>query len=371
MESPVLDIRMLHHTGIGVYLQGLLEGMARLEDAPRFLFYGPHEFRPQVPERLCELFVLTKNQVYSLKEQFFFPERLRFQSLFHAPHYNIPLRFRGKLVVTIHDLNHLLFPEYLASPLKKLYARYMFGEVAVRAAHVIVVSEHIQNEVQEHLKIEPERITVIHEAVSDSFGSQKDPEKVKAFHKEHGLPDQYLLAVGINKPHKNLPFVLNCMGDLWKSKQLDIPLVIAGLDDEGLNQLKALAAEKGLDSLVHLMGRFSRTEAPCLYSGAAALVFPSLYEGFGLPPLEAMKMDVPVLASCRPPMKEIAGNAALFFDPESADEFRDAILRIVSDSDLRLDLAKKGRSNLERFSWTKTARQTLDIYRKVAGELNS
>jgi alpha-1,3-rhamnosyl/mannosyltransferase len=367
MESPVLDIRMLHHSGIGVYLQGLMEGMAKLEDAPRFLFYGPHEFRPEIPERLCELFILRNHQVYSLKEQFFFPESLRFQPLFHAPHYNIPLRFRGRLVVTIHDLNHLVFPEYLPSLFHRCYARFMFREVAVRAAHVIVVSEYIRSEVQERLKISPDRITVIHEAVSETFRPVQDHERLKTFLREHGLPDQYLLAVGIHKPHKNFPFLLKSLGDLWKSKEIDIPLVIAGLDQEGLRQLKSLAVENGLGPFVNLMGRFSRTDAPCLYAGSVALVFPSLYEGFGLPPLEAMKMDIPVLASKRPPMPEVAGNAALFFDPESPDEFKDAVLRLLSDPALRLDLIGKGRANLERFDWTKTARQTLEVYNKVLG----
>lgn len=368
MECPVLDIRMLHHSGIGVYLQGLLEGMAKLEQAPRFIFYGPHEFRPEIPERLCELYVLRNHRIYSLKEQFFFPERLRFQPLFHAPHYNIPLRFRGRLVVTIHDLNHLVFPQYLPSFFHRYYARFMFREVAVRARHIIVVSEHIRNEVQERLKVDPDRITVIPEAVSETFVPIQDPEKRKTFYRDHGLPDQYLLAVGIHKPHKNHSFLLKSLADLWKSGEIDVPLVIAGLDREGIKQLKILTIENGVDPFVNLMGGFSRNDASYLYSGAIALVFPSLYEGFGLPPLEAMKMDIPVLASNRPPIPEVTGDAALFFDPESADEFKEALLRLLSDPDLRSDLVAKGRINLQRFDWIKTARQTLEVYNKVLDE---
>ncbi|MBN1902668.1 glycosyltransferase family 4 protein [Candidatus Sumerlaeota bacterium] len=366
MQSPILDIRMLHHTGIGVYLQGLLEGMAQIEDAPKFLFYGPIEFRPEIPERLCDLYFLRNPRIYSIREQVLFPEELRFHPLFHSPHYNIPLRFRGNLVVTIHDLNHLVFPGNLPSFFHRQYARFMFGEVAARAKQIIVISEHIRSEAQELLKIDPDRITLIHYAINPSFGVNLDPEKAGTFRNKHKLPDQYLLAVGIYKPHKNYPFLLNALRDLRKSGEMDIPLVIAGLDQKGLVQLKALAVEKGVDSFVNLVGSFSRAEAPYLYSSAAALVFPSLYEGFGLPPLEAMKMNVPVIASNRPPIPEVAGDAALFFDPKSPDEFKGALLRLLSDSNLRANLVEKGRANLARFDWVKTARQTLEVYRKAA-----
>ena len=129
----VFDIRMLRHSGIGTYIRGLLEGMSYLPDAPKFIFLGPHRYRCEAPERLCELYVVRDFPIYSWQEQILFPERLRFQTLFHAPHYNIPLRFRGKLVVSIHDLNHLEFSKNLPTPLHRLYARYMFGEAAARA----------------------------------------------------------------------------------------------------------------------------------------------------------------------------------------------------------------------------------------------
>jgi len=356
---------MLHHSGIGVYLQGLLEGMCLHGDAPHFVFYGPQKFRWQVPERLCELYVLRNHSIYTIKEQVLFPGMLRFYPLFHAPHYNIPLRFRGQLVVTIHDLNHLVYPQNLGSCLHRFYARFMFKEATARAAHIIAVSEKTREDLMERLGVPSERITVIHQAVSPGFRPCENPEELKTFREKHKIPERYLLAVGINKPHKNYPFLLSGLKELWLSKKTDIPLVIAGLDPGGITELGNLAKNGKIESYVHLVGRFSRNQAPLIYAGAEALVFPSLYEGFGLPPLEAMKTGVPVAASKIPPMPEVIGDAALFFDPQSGGELKDAILKIVLDSSLRRNLIEKGKTNLGRFDWKETARKTIEVYTKT------
>ena len=367
MQSIVLDIRMLRHSGIGVSLQGLLEGFCYLEEAPRFVFYGPQHFRPQVPERLCELFVIRDFPIYSLKEQILFPDDLRFYPLFHAPHYNFPLRFRGKLVVTIHDLNHLVFPENLPSPLHHLYARYMFHEAASRAGHIIVVSEKMRCDVMEHLKVEPNRLSVIPNAVSLGFLPCESQEEIRAFQKRHHLPESYLVCVGINKPHKNYPFLVRALADLWHSHALDLPLVLALDDNKGSGDLEILSRQLKIESFVFFPGRIEREDMPKLYAGAEALVFPSLYEGFGLPLLEAMKTGVPVLSSNRPPLPEVAGDAALYFDPTDPDDLKNALVRLLSDSALRADLVRKGKMNLARFDWAESARQTHRIYQDLLG----
>ena len=368
MQSVVLDIRMLQRSGIGVYLQGLLEGFCYLEDAPRFVFYGPRHFRAQVPERLCELFVIRDLPIYSIREQVLFPEDLRSYPLFHAPHYNIPLRFRGKIVVTIHDLNHLVYPENLPSSLHRMYAKYMFHEASIRAAHVIVDSEKMRQDVMRHLGVEPERITVLPLAVSRSFLPCKDTDEIRAFQKARKLPERYLFTVGINKPHKNFPFLLRTLADLWKSKILDLPLVLCVDDGKGDRGFDTLVNQLGIASSVIFPGKVERQDMPKLYAGAEALIFPSLYEGFGLPPLEAMKMGVPVLCSNRAPMTEVAGDAALYFDPASGEELKKALLRILTKSNLRPDLVAKGKKNAARFDWEQTARGTLKIYQDVLGQ---
>ena len=363
--SIILDVRMMRHSGIGVYLKGLLGGMCRLLDAPRFVFIGPARFRHEVPERLCELYVLLDTPIYSLKEQFLFPESLRCAPIFHAPHYNIPLRFRGRLVVTLHDMNHLVFAKSLPTPLHRLYARFMFGEVAARAAHIITDTDYMRHEVIERLKVAPERVSAIPLSVSDNLKPVRDAATLSEFRKKHNLPEQYLLAVGIYKPHKNYDFLIKTLAELWRSGRLDMPLAIATPRVKDREMLNALAAGYGAKEQVRLIDYVGQEELISLYSGAEVLLFPSLYEGFGFPPLEAMKCGTPVVASNRPPMPEVLGDAALFFNPASPEEFSEALLRLIGDSALRAALIDKGRQNVLRFSWEKTAQATLNVYKKV------
>ena len=355
------DIRMLHHSGIGAYIRGLLEGVSYLPDAPKFIFWGPHRYRCEVPERLCELYVVRDFPIYSWQEQILFPERLRFQTLFHAPHYNIPLRFRGKLVVSIHDLNHLEFSKNLPTPLHRLYARYMFGEAAARAACIIADSEFMKKEIIKKLKIAPERISVIPLAVSPFSNGSKKSQIAPI----QNIPPRYLLAVGIHKSHKNYIFLIQTLAQLWKSGRLALPLVIAAPREKDNEEIKTIAHKIGVAEKIFLPGYVEKNQMPLLYQNAEALIFPSLYEGFGLPPLEAMHHGAPVLSSNRPPMTEVLSDVALFFNPESSDSLSDALLKLLSDSNLRAELIEKGRQNLMRFNWKKTAQATLDVYRKV------
>jgi len=368
LEPVTLDIRMMNHSGIGSYLRGLLEGMALVADAPSFLFYGPPRFRAMIPERLCELYVLRDYPVYTLTEQLRFPESLRFQSLFHAPHYNIPLRFRGRLIVTIHDLNHLVFEDSLPTFLHRQYARFMHREVAARASHIITVSEKTRKEVLDILEVSPERVTTILPGIGRDFGPCEDAGAVRAFQEKRGLPGSYLLCVGIHKPHKNYPFLIQSLAALWKGKKLDLPLVIAGPEGKRREDLERIGVEAKTGDHVFFPGRISREEMPLVYAGAALLVFPSLYEGFGLPPLEAMKCGIPVLSSNRDPMPEVIGDAGVFFDPLSMGDFQENLLQILSDLELQKDLVEKGRQRAERFDWVDTARETIRIYRQVLGD---
>lgn len=361
----VLDVRMMKHSGIGSYIRGILRGMCFLPDAVKFIFTGPLKFRSLVPERLCSLYFIRDESIYSLREQLFFPQEIRFKELYHSPHYNIPLRFRGKHVVTIHDLNHLLFPENLSTPFHRTYARYMYREAVTRASEIIAVSKKTKQDLVERYHIAPEKINVIYNAVREDLEPCKDEEKARKFRSEYGFPEQYLLCVGINKPHKNYSFLIRSLKLAGESENIDIPLVIAGLRPEDRNDIERTIHELQMEDRVIIFDQFDHETLPLLFSGALALVFPSLYEGFGLPPLEAMKLETPVAASSEPPIPEVAGDAAIYFDPRSEEEASEAVIRIVEDTDLRLSLIEKGRRNLQRFDWKKTAAETLKVYRRA------
>ncbi len=360
-----LDVRMLEHSGIGTYLRGLLSGMARLQDAPSFHFLGPRRFRPIVPERLCGLYYLRDWPIYSLKEQVLFPEGLRHVPLFHAPHYNFPLRVRGRLVVTLHDLNHLVFQDRLPSMLHRMYARFMHKEAAIRAARILTVSEKSRREVLDILNVPPERVHAIPPGVGAEFHPGRDAAEITEFQKKRGLPSGYFLAVGINKPHKNLTFLIRAMARIQGKSGNSARLVVAGPEPETRGDLEEAARKAGVSDRVLFPGRMAHADMPLLYAGARALIFPSLYEGFGLPPLEAMKTGIPVAASNREPMPEVLGDAALYFNPEDEEALAEAMTRLAEDKALREDYVERGLRQAALYDWKETARKTLDVYREA------
>jgi glycosyltransferase involved in cell wall biosynthesis len=306
--------------------------------------------------------------IYGIREQVFYPRKqARACDLLHHPHYNLPLRYKGRLVLTIHDLNHYLFPQYLPTAFHRAYARFFYHKAVARADHLIAISPKTKQDIVAHLGVSEARISVIPYAVSQHFKKAGDKEALAAFKRAHSLPDTYLLAVSINKPHKNYEFLIRTLGRLWKSRRLELPLVVCGTQKGKRANLEALAASLGVPERVIFLEYLTERDLESVYSGAEALIFPSLYEGFGMPPLEAMKAGVPVLASRREPMTYVVGDAALLFDPEDETELAACVEKILSDSALRLSLVQKGYRNLERFSWERSAQETLEVYRRVIG----
>jgi glycosyltransferase involved in cell wall biosynthesis len=364
------DIRMIKHSGIGTYVRGLLEGFAQLgSENLSLILVGPENGGERERSGLRSKHVEFRAPIYSIYEQLFYPvKQLRDCHLLHFPHYNLPLRFGGKLVVTIHDLNHYLFPHYLPSGFHRAYARFFYRRVVARAQHIIAISPKTKNDLMTHLSVPEETISLIPYALSETFRRIDDGQLLTEFKRAHALPDRYLLSVGINKPHKNYDFLIRVLSRMWKSDELDMPLVICGTRKGKRANLESLTASLGVGGRVIFVEYLTEENLQKLYSGAAALIFPSLYEGFGMPPLEAMGTGIPVLASRREPMTWVVGEAALLFDPQSEEELTDCIRRILSDSELRASLVQKGYRNLERFSWKRSAEETLAVYRGVAAE---
>ncbi len=361
-----LDIRMINYSGIGTYVRGLLEGFSALADEDVSLYLLGNEPQvPRVPSKLCCEYRCLSLPIYSFREHLFYPRTVPQVVCLHHPHYHCPVSYRGRLVVTIHDLNHFLFPEYLPTHLHHIVAKWILKRSIRRASRIITVSEYIKGQLVEYLHTEAEKIDVIPNAVSEELRPCDDQERVVQFQKKHQLPAQYLLTVGINKPHKNYEFLLRVMAHCWQSKAVELPLVFCGISERSRANLVATIESLNIGPRVIFLPYVAHPELALVYAGATALVFPSLYEGFGLPLLEAMKMGVPIAASKRPPMPEVAGDAAVWFDPTDMDEAGAAIQRVVGDQTLRMSLIKQGRERAQTFSWEKSARATLDVYKHI------
>ena len=276
---------------------------------------------------------------------------LRKPALFFSPGYNPPIGWPHPFVFTVHDLNHLRVAEN-STPAKRAYYQYVIRPACHTAAFVLTVSEYSRNEIREWTKVKDEKIVNVGNGVGMPFtasGGRYDP----------GYP--YLLYVGNRKPHKNLPRLLKAFA--LSGVHRSVRLVLTGLQDP---QTSALIASLGLNGDVRFVESPEDEGLADLYRGAQGLVFPSLYEGFGLPPLEAMGCGVPVLTSNVCARPEVVGDAAVFVDPFEVESIAEGIRRLTEDDALREELRRKGLERARRFPWDETARKTWEVLQVAA-----
>jgi glycosyltransferase involved in cell wall biosynthesis len=364
-----LDARKLWDSGIGTYIRGLLEGMADLEKSPHWDFIlRPDAVLPAGVRSQTERIMTSSAGNYSVAELFII-SRLANRcgsDLFHAPHYVIPVRLNLPLVATVHDLIHLKFPQYF-SPIQRAYARWMLGRVGHNAKFILTVSQHSKQDLVNALHIPPEKIVVTYSGVSRRYFQAVSQEAVGGFRKQYGLSKDYLLYIGNLKPHKNVSGLIESWNRLPDS--IRPPLVILGSHTDQYPELVRQTRELGRSKEITFRADMPDENMLLLHHGAAAYVQPSWYEGFGSPPLEAMACGRPVAVSNRASLPEIAGPAALMFDPGDREQMTTALQRLLTDSQLRADLVQKGLLRAREFDWPLIASRTLEVYRKALGEL--
>ena len=367
MSEIVLDARMIRHSGIGTYVRGLL---GTYRNHP---FFQQHSFGLALPPSLFSegdsvgKLHPFRSPVYSVLEQVEYPFRMGNCRLWHAPHYNIPLlKGKTRLVVTIHDLIHWIFQKEFYSPLQATYVRLLFQRLSKSADRIIAVSQRTRDDLIQHFKVPAEKIRVIYEGVSEEFFSPMDPERRRQFLRERDLPEQFLLYVGLMKPHKNVERLLRVFKKLRREGKIKSPLVLVGKKDKhypkGFESTRDLANGDGIHYLPEVS---TRKELVSLYASALALIHPSLYEGFGLTCLEAMASGLPVAVSRAASLPEVVGEAGYYFDPYSEDSLAEALTTMESEERLRKELAQRGRERARKFSWAKAAEETIQVYREV------
>ncbi|HCP34040.1 MAG TPA: glycosyltransferase family 1 protein, partial [Deltaproteobacteria bacterium] len=273
-----------------------------------------------------------QSKIYSVSEQLFYPKILGKGDVLHVPHYNAPLRFPGKLVVTVHDLCHLVMKEFFKGPAKRTYASVFLKAVLKKASKIITVSHFTEHEILKYFHIDQKKIEVIPNGLDPHFYPRSDKEQ-KRVREANRLPESYLLYVGNIKPHKNIAKLIKAYHKGWCQKP-DLPkLVFVGQNDEGYDPFSE-AMSKGdstylaFKDRVIFKGFVPYEDLPGLYSGAEAFLFPSLYEGFGFPPLEAMACGTAVLASNSSSLPEILNGHAVFIDPYDEEAISSAILQL-------------------------------------------
>ena len=280
--------------------------------------------------------------------------------LFHGTNYEVPFWSRRPTVVTIHDLSLLLHSEVHEEYLVRR-ARWRLPWMAKSASKIITPSTSVKNEVCETFGIDAEKVTVTPEAPRPVFKRRDAPELLRQF----GIDREFVLFVGTIEPRKNLRRLVEAFEQLLRSTSLSPKLVIAGGQGWLMDDFVSLIKQKRLEDRVCLTGYLQDEDLCGLYSTCAAFVYPSLYEGFGLPPLEAMACGAPVITSRIPSLMETVGDAARLVDANDVEDLARAMTEMLSDEKMREHYSLAGGNHVKRFSWEQTALKTLEVYRQV------
>ena len=360
-----IDARKLWDGGIGTYIRGLLAALAARGEHSLVALVEPGQ-RGRVPWPGTVQEVEVSAGKYGVAEHLVVPRAARQAGveLLHAPHYTLPLAWTGPAVVTIHDLTHIRFARYFP-PGAALYARVVAGTAARRARVVLADSSHTRDDIVHYLGIPATRIRVVPLGVSAAL-HRPSPERGLAFARERGLPPDYVLYVGARKRAKNLETVLRAIARIAPDRRP--PWVLSGPRWKAEHPLARLADSLGLGAAIHFAGELSSDdELACLYAGAILYLQPSLAEGFGLPPLEAMACGTAVISSDAGSLAETMGDAAVQLKPLDVEGWTATIEALLNDSARRAALVRRGLSHAAGFTWERTAAMTATAYQEAMG----
>ena len=365
-----IDARKLHDFGIGTYIRNLLRQLARIDHDTEYVLLC-RQSDLEVAAQLGPNFrsVLEPSPNYSLREQLHVPWVLHRErpDVYHAPHYVLPAGVRCRSVVTIHDCIHLMFPQYLPNKAAYAYARASMWAAARRSDCILTVSEASKRDILHFFDVPPGKIVVVYNAIDDHFWVEPPEEDVARVRERYQLDHEFVLYVGNIKPHKNLVRLIEAFAEFRKGGFDAVKLLIIGDEISKLPALRRAVHRHKLHKHVRFLGYLPDHTLAILYRLATVFVFPSLYEGFGLPPLEAMASGTPVVTSNVSSLPEVAGDAAVLVDPYDVDSIVDGLRRVVGDRALAADLRRRGLERAREFSWERSVEKTREVYREIGG----
>jgi glycosyltransferase involved in cell wall biosynthesis len=349
---------MINSSGIGTYIQALLPGICQnfktnlLIDEPEVLKNYRYNFDVT---RLAAKF-------YSIQEQFKYPSIPPSDILF-SPHYNVPLLpvKAKKRVVTIHDVYHLAYYNQLTHA-QKIYAKLLINMAVRLSDSIITVSEFSKSEIIKHTGYDGKKITVIHNGVKQTV-NHKSHDEIRL---KYNLPSKFILFVGNVKPHKNLKVLLKAYELLNQDLRDEYKIVVVGKKEGFITGdsevFQMISASEELSTNVLITGFIDEEDIDTVYSMASLFIFPSLYEGFGFPPLEAMLNDCPVIVSTAASLPEICGDAALYFDPYSEEDLASQMEKGLTDDAVRAEMISRGREQIKKFTWDQSLERHMEVF---------
>jgi glycosyltransferase involved in cell wall biosynthesis len=353
-----VETTQVEKVGHGIYVWSLVSELEKI---------GRHTFLLLTPSRAAQSRLGLKTPQRWLWDQVIFPWRAwrRGADLIHQPAFSVPILFPGKKVVTVHDLIPIYFGKDISLPSRLFLGKWVPFTFRF-ADHLIAVSKATKQDLIDTLNIPEEKITVIPEAAGESFKPVNDPKERDHIKKKYGISMPYLLHIGTINPRKNLEFLVRVFAKLVQNFPT-LSLIITGKKGWYYDDLFRLIDELKLHNKIIFTGYIDEQDKPALISGASVYCFPSLYEGFGLPALEAMACGTPVVASNISSIPEVTGKAAILVSPHNEQVWIEAIRRILTDTTLAARMRKEGLSQAKKFSWKKAAHKTMKVYEQVAG----
>ncbi|HME98863.1 MAG TPA: glycosyltransferase family 1 protein [Terriglobia bacterium] len=365
-----IDIRKINEFGVGTYIWNLVRNLAGIDPQNEYLLIGSHrnfhELGP-LPPNFRQLYQPEEETLW--KHHITIPFALRRQNvdIVHVPHHEAPFFNPSKLVVTMHDCVHLLFPHEDSSKFQNYRSYLQTKRVVESAKHVLAVSKSTKEDLIHIFELPESKISVVHNALDERFAFAYNPEERKHVLERYQLKDPFVLYSGKIRPHKNLHRLIEAFAVL-KSELIDddkyknLKLIIIGDELSKHQYLRLTVIRSGAQQDVRFFGFVPYPILRVFYQSAALFAFPSLYEGFGLPPLEAMANRTPVIASNTSSLPEVLDDAAVLVNPENVFDIARGMKLILYDEVLRQKLIQKGIEQVSKFSWKLAAQKVLQIY---------
>lgn len=367
-----IDARMYgaEQTGIGNYIKNLINNLAEIDKKNQYtIFLLEKEYDKFSPPAENFKKVKVKAHWYSWREQIILPAQLLKErlDLVHFPHFNSPILYPGKSIVTIHDITPFFFPGHkMNSWFRRQAFKAVFASSIRKAEKVIAVSNSTKEDIIKHFGAEPRKIEVIYEGVGDNFKILPNRDKIKKdIAEKYGIIRPFIFYAGVWRNHKNVAGLIKAFAILRKELGGGCQLVIGGKEDTHYPEILKAIKDLDLEKDIICPGFIPEEELVLFYNACELFVIPSFYEGFGLTGLEAFACGAPVAVSNIAPLKEILGPAAEYFDPHNYEEMARVMKEVLTDKPLRDKMVKSGLEKAQKYSWRKMAEETLKIYLKI------
>lgn len=362
-----IDARLVYYTqaGIGQYITRLVKALADVDQENEFILLQSRKDRSVIVNqpnfRRASVWTPSHHRLeqWTLRLEI---SRLD-MDLLHSPDFIPPFRRNCKSVITVHDLAFLLYPHFLTQESARYYSQ--IDQAVRRTDHIIAVSEATKHDLVQRLGVPESKVSVIYEASARQYRQLPADEARRYVSSKYDLNEDYIFFVSTIEPRKNVPGLLKAYRGLLDAYKLKVKLVLAGGQGWLSDEVLATVEKLNLSEQVRFLGRVPSADLPFLYNAARLLVHPSFYEGFGLPPLEAMACGTPVVVSNVSAMPEVVGDAGVMVDPNDISEMTVGMYRVLTDDQLRAEMIHKGLARAACFSWDKAAHQTLELYARV------